>query len=46
MFPSERRELRRVPGRGRVGQFPLNLRCTRERLGETLPEAQVFFPYF
>ena len=46
MFLTEGRELTGVPGGGGVGKELLDLRRTRERLGETLAEAQVVFPAY
>ena len=46
MFLTERREPGGVPGGGRIGQLPLDIRSPCERLGETLAEAQVVLPYF
>jgi hypothetical protein len=50
MFLAERRELIGVAGGGRIGQLRFDVLRTRERLGETLAEAQaealVAVPYF
>jgi hypothetical protein len=46
VFLTEGRELTGVPGGGGVGKELLDLRRTRERLGETLAEAQALFPAY
>jgi hypothetical protein len=46
VFLTEGREKGGVPGGGGVGEKLLDLRRTRERLGETLAEAQAVFPAY
>jgi hypothetical protein len=46
VFLTEGREEGGVPGGGGVGEKLLDLRRTRERLGETLAETQAVFPAY
>jgi len=46
MLSSERREQPCVADRLGIDELALDLRRTRERVGESIAEAQVVFPYF
>ena len=46
MLPSERREEPRVADRFRIEELPLDLRRTREGVGESIADTQAGFPYF